>query len=105
LILSFEKKDFYFEVATGKKLLVQTEGKGSEKNFVHYDHMTDKFYRFDVIDSKLKYSTFTISGFRKQKPVTALATTKYASDTRNQRRLTFQSELFYEESEDGKNKK
>ena len=103
--MSFEKKDFWFEVATGKKLLAQTEVKGTEKNLVYYYNMTEKFYRFDVIDSKLKYSTFTISGFRKQKPVTAQATTKYASDTRNQRRLTFQSELFYEESEDGKNKK
>jgi hypothetical protein len=83
LILSFEKKDIYFEVATGKKLLVQSEGKGTDKNFVHYDHMTDKFYSFESIDSKLKYSTFTISGFKKQKQVTAPAATKYSSDTRN----------------------
>jgi len=83
LLLSFEKKDIYFEVATGKKLLVQSEGKGTEKNFVYYDHLTDKFYRFEAIDSKLKYSTFTISGFKKQKPVTAPAAVKYSSDTRN----------------------
>jgi hypothetical protein len=42
-----------------------------EQEIICHDHVSDKFYRFEKIDGKLKHTTFTISGFEKQTPQAA----------------------------------